>query len=409
MAKYIPLLLLGLVIRLIIASATFHPDVKILDHVSAIVLKEHNLNLYDFGKQIQVNDPLKMVYGFEVPDDLPLQYWIQIPINLLVRPFVNSDFEGSFLVDSSRTLGSMALLTHLLLIKLPLLVFDIGTGLALLYLVSPNKRKLALTIWLFNPINLWATSAIGQVDVIPTCFLVLSLVFVKQGKNALGVFALGVGAAIKSFPLLLLPFILILERDWNQRIKLAVIGLLPYLLTVAPYLGSAGFKTNALFAPQLGKMLYAQILLSGGESLMLSVVGLIVLYGFYQQKSRNYHDLLNYSATSLLLILTLTHFHPQWLLWLVPLYIVLYIEQRLTGLNWMIAGLLASWIGMICLFDSSLQVRLLSPIIPSLNTAVGLAEVLSSDKLFFYRNLVASVFAGCSIPIIIKLLKNEQI
>lgn len=404
--KIIWIIVLGLVLRMIIAVSAFHPDVRILDFTSSIILREHNLNPYEFFSKLSPTDERKQVYSGETPDDLPLQYWIRVPFDLPLRIFIDSNMEYQFLSGSSTLLGNIAFNLNLLVVKLPVIIFDLLTGIILALYLPLHLRKRGLFLWMINPMSLWATAAVGQVDIMPTFFVVLSLVLLKNGKSQLSALSLGVGGALKSFPFLLFPFLLLTARTWTERIKMTILVAVPTIISVIPYLKSPEFRQNALFAPQMDKSLYAKIPLSGGEAIFITVTALIGLYLLFahrrqssveQSASNTANDFLIFSTAAILLVLSFTHFHIQWFLWVVPFLIIL-IVKSLNQVQILAVWILAmALILMLFLFEGSLQVQLFAPLFPGLSLSQGLGEILSGDSITLLRSVAVSLFAAAAI------------
>lgn len=394
----IVILALGFILRVLISAVSYHPDAGIVSFTSKEILREQRFDIY------KVQDPGQK----EVPDDLPLQYWIRVPLEILTRPFINTSVEDEFLTDSGSLLGKIDLNLHLALVKFPLIVFDLILGVLLAWAVAGPLRRKTLIFWMLNPVTLWATAAVGQVDILPTLFVVLSLIFLQKEKSSLAALSLGMGGAMKSFPFLLVPFLLISAKNWTERVKVAVLSVLPLALSVAPYLNSSDFRQNALFAPQLDKMLFAKLPLSGGEALIISVGLLILLYLLYSLKRRTSEDFLAFSTAALLAILAFTHFHIQWFLWVTP-FLVIYLVRgvkRAEGLSLALVG--AGVLLMLFLFEASLQVRLFAPLFPQLAEARGLAEILRPEQLGFGKNLAATLFAAGALFFAGSLLHRRQ-
>lgn len=403
------ILILGLLFRLIIAPFTYHPDVKILGYTSAVIFREYNFNPYGFANSLAKDDPRKEIYSKEVADDLPLLYLIRIPFDIFLRYTVDPQIEYRFLKDSGLLLGNTAFFPYLLFLKIPLIVFDLLLGIILSLLVSKKFKNTVLALWMINPVTLWSTAAIGQHDVIPTFFMVLSMYFLQKEHKMAAAFTLGLGAAIKSFPFLIAPYLVLLGKSWSERLKLASLISLPYLFSVLPFVSSAEFRQQALFAPHLAKMLYAKIPLSGGEGIMIVPVVLLVLYLLYEQKEKSYHHFLSFSGITLLLVLALTHFHIQWFLWATP-FIILYFIADSTHAEKLSFILLAGAVTlMLFLFDASLQVRLFSPIFTNLANAPGLAETLNKTSVDFLRDLAATIFLAASLFLSIRILTRKRL
>ncbi|MBI2596207.1 DUF2029 domain-containing protein [Candidatus Daviesbacteria bacterium] len=395
--KYKWILFLGLIIRLVVASFTFHPDVRNNSIVSTIILREHNLNPYDFADNLKNDDPRKKIYSNEKADDLPLVYWINIPVQFIVRPLVDGNIEYQYLSQIENIFGNPALFIYLLIIKIQFILFDILLGVLLIFLVEDALKKKILFFWMFNPVTIWATAAIGQFDVIPTFFLVLSFYFLERKKIQWASLSLGLAAAIKSFSFLIFPFLVFLANSWRERIKLTLIFLIPWIFSVSPYLGSSGFRHNALLAPQLSKILYSKIALSGGEGILIVPAILIILYLVYLRQKRGAADFMKFSLSALLLVLAFTHFHIQWFLWVTPFLAILLIEDSGNYLKWSIGLLGFSLLLMLFLFEPSLQIKLFAPILPLLSNGTGLAEVLGPDRANSLRDMAATIFGGASI------------
>lgn len=394
--KYWGLLLLGFILRLVIAGFTFHPDVTTPALASAVVFKDGTLNFYGNSSKYAPR---------EVLDDLPLSYLISLPLHAIARPFVLDEVEKTFFSDRSLLFGQPIFWIYLIYAKLPFIIFDLALGI-LLALILPSHQKKIFTVWMFNPITLWATAAIGQADIYPTFFIVLAFFLLKKNQINWASFSLGAGGAIKSTPFLLVPLLLAFAKDTKERIMILIFAVIPYIVTVIPYLPIKEFKQNALFAPQLSKMLYAQIPLSGEESLFLVPTILTFLYLLYFSKKRETNEFLSFSITVLLTVLVFTHFHMQWFLWVLPFLFIWLLENWQGSVQFATTLFFLSWFLMLFLFESSLQLKLFAPIFPSLDQVNGLKELLSVNQAAFLRNIAATIFAASSGFIIWKLKIN---
>ena len=394
--KFWVLILVSLILRLIIAAITFHSDVKQPALASAVVFQKGSFDFYGVSPKLSKDNTL---------DDLPLTYLINLPFHFLTRVFVNTNIENTFLNSHEILFGSSYLWVYLAQLKLPFIIADLILAVLLLKLTA-NIR--VFIFWLFNPFSIWVTSAIGQFDIFPALFMVLSLVLV--GKNRLGwaALVLGVGGAIKFFPFLFLPLLFGLNKHIWQNIRLILISLLPYALTVFPFLQSLQFRQNALLAPQLEKSLYAKLSLSGGEAIFIIPALLIFIYLLYFSKTRKGEDFLPFSTVIILMLLTFTHFHIQWFLWSMPFLILWFIKNINLGTRLSISGIFISLLVLLFLFEASLQIKLLSPVFPLLNGAIGLGENLRGDQLTFLRSITASVFAASSIYVSWQILRNRS-
>ncbi len=108
-----------------------------------------------------------------------------------------------------------------------------------------------------------------------TFFVVLSLLFALNQRIHLAALILGVAGSFKLYPFLLLPFLAILGGyTVRERIKLVVIGLVPGIVTIFPFLFSRSFREIVLFSGLSGRVLVGSIDLGFGD-------GLIIFVGVY--------------------------------------------------------------------------------------------------------------------------------
>lgn len=394
--KYWWIILLGLVIRLILSATTFHLDVK-AQMVASAAYFHGQWDTYQFARQIHPDTVL---------DKLPMSYFIDFPLRLPLHFLVDDNKEKVFLLSPSKLLGDTWLFGYLIYAKIPFVLVDLLIGVLLAMSVSAHLQKRVLYIWMFNPFTLWATSMIGQIDVYITFFILFSYLLIKRSQFYFAAFILGIGGAIKFAPLLLVPLLFGMVSTWKTRSIIVLLSVLPYFVTVLLYLPSFYFRHDALFAPQLSKMLYVQLPLSGGESIFITLALLVFLYLLFFSKPRSSTDFSKYAIAIYLMILSLTHFHLQWILWPMPLLVLWLMDHWHDDIKLALLGGTVSFIGMLFLFEASLQCRLFAPLFPILDQAPGLKEVLTDSQVIFLRSITASIFAASSGFLIWRILKQ---
>lgn len=133
--------------------------------------------------------------------------------------------------------------------KLPFLILHFLSAIFFSKFFNKN-RFLWFLLWLLNPIVIFITFIQGQFDIIPTFFFILALYFTYTKKPYLVFLALGIGAAYKFYPFLLVPvFILYFSRDIKKQAIYILLSIAPYLLTALPffnkdYLSFLAFSEN---------------------------------------------------------------------------------------------------------------------------------------------------------------------
>lgn len=382
MKKFGLVIILGTLLRLILASITFHTDVAHFDLAGQVLSSGNILKFYDYKPSPPFNYP-------------PSVYFIIGGADALTTSWENHSFHQNFLYNYSKTLGSFELNLHLLLLKLPYLLFDLGTVWLFIKMFDGKRRTLAVYLWEFNPIVFYATYMIGQFDIIPVFFVTLALYLAQKDSRGLAwsALALGIGAAFKIYPLFLIVPLMSVTESWIKRVQLGFLSLLPYGLSILPFLFSHGFRSTALVANQSLKSLYAQMPVSGGESILIFMALLIFFYLLFLKRVN--HRLWERCLIVLLLFFSLTHYHPQWFLWLTPFLMFDLIFKGSKNILALILSLL-SFTVLLFFFDSGLTYGLFSPIILSLYNAPAVYQIFHLD-INFLRSFFQTIFVGVTI------------
>lgn len=219
-----------------------------------------------------------------------------------------------------------------LVFKLPILLIDL-CGLYFLLRISKNKRKYILVLYFFSPIILYASYMHGQLDLIPTIFLVGAVYYlsemsaVAQKERAFEwkfilFFSLALASKFHIVAALPLFFFYIYKRKGRKK-ALYMTGL-PVLLTIAvvlPFWGS-GFANMVLFNKEQ-RVIDTVYLDYGNAHLLLSVLVLLFLYFQAFQTNQINRDLL-ISMTGLLfsVFLAVVPAMPAWFIWIVPFFML---------------------------------------------------------------------------------------
>ena len=290
--------------------------------------------------------------------------------------------------------------------------FDIGIAWVLWRIVERKYKLLVLGLWLLNPVAIFGIYMMGQFDVIPALFTLLALwALVKESKKGIWLAAilLGVGAAFKIYPLMLLPIVASLPVSWLKKIGIIGLGFSVYIVSISLFVMSPGFRTTALVAGQTTKSLYAQIPLSGGESLMLYIVGLFLVYLLFLVYPAKLQDLAFRMLVVLLVFFGLTHYHPQWFVWAVPFLIINLTMTKLKSLLPQLV-LFGSWFGGLWFFDSGMTLGLFSPVWTYLYNGLSVWQLIGvSLDINFARSVLTSAFcAGVVAILVINLQLNNK-
>ncbi len=224
---------------------------------------------------------------------------------------------------------SAAIFRTLFLLKLPYLGFELLALWALLSLVGPAKVSRTTAFWMLNPVVIFSTYIFGRFDIIIVWLLLSALLLAKKDRPNLAVLTLGLAAIVRVYPIILvLPFAFILKERWQDRLRLAAIGIVPLFTSMVLGTSSVQFGTVQNYGgmPHLEYPLAMKFFLFGQDNLYIFVFlyALIIMYlylhpqfGFETLKRFCFYIMLTFFATSF--------FHPHYLIWLVP-FIAFYID-----------------------------------------------------------------------------------
>lgn len=386
---------IGLVVRLVLMPITYHPDLLGHSSVAFFLAQEGVANPYDHLANLPAEHPL--VKNFGVSDIFiypPLTYFTLGTFRLLVKPFTNPDFIPEVWQDPGELLDRGDLFWHLFIFKLPYVFFDVGSAFLLAGLFNVIKQKtLVVWLWMLNPLAIYATFMLGQLDLLPTFFVVLALYMAKRSQANLALLSLGIGASFKMFPILfVIPLACYLTKSLGGRLKLVFLGVLPFILTVGPFLATPAFREMVLFSPKSQKMLFMVWKMTSAEGIYPFVLFLAFIYlaSFYLSKINIYKVFLGI----LILIFSVTHYHPQWFLWLTPLLVIEMVNSQFK--YWFIhLTLFTTWLVLTLFFEPSLSIGLFAPLSKNMAEAVGFAKTLSPyTDIFQLTSLVRTVFAA---------------
>lgn len=214
-----------------------------------------------------------------------------------------------------------------LLFKLPILLMDL-LGLFYLMKISKSKRKYILALYFLSPVILYASYMHGQLDIIPTVFLIGAIYYLTQsgiggGEWKYGIF-LTLALTSKFHIAAALPLFFLYLYKKKGRKKAVILTGLPILATVAavlPFWGS-GFANMVLFNKEQNAVgnVYIDY---GSARLLLSVLVLLFVYFQAFRVNQMNRDLL-ISMTGLLfsVFLAFVPAMPAWYIWVVPFFML---------------------------------------------------------------------------------------
>ncbi len=369
---------LGLLLRLLIMPFTGHWDLTSLNQVAD--------NLFNLGKATAYQH-----YFAIYP---PLTYILLGLWQKIISPFTFFDL-SNFLSDPNIiSFLNPHVFRYLFLLKFPYLFFDLVIGFILADFFKGSQKEKIFKLWMLNPITLYAVFAWGAIDIIPTFFSILALYLARKNHGLLGGLLLGIGASFKAFPfLLLLPLCLICFSTQKARIKAFIFGLMPFLITILPFIADKSFISRFFSSDQLQVIQHASFYIGREQNISIFYIFYIILLIFLYRNKLSVKYLTWIFFLILFLFYALSAFTPQWFVWGLPFFFLILADNNLS-VKWYYSILLIYFL-LVILFEVTLNLGLLAPVDNSFLEYPSTGELVSRffnvDRL---NGILRSILAG---------------
>ncbi len=218
---------------------------------------------------------------------------------------------------------------HLLIYRLPLLVFDF---VILLVLLRWLKTKHLQVLWLYwlSPLVLYINYFHGQLDIIPIGFLLVSLYFLFKQKWHWAMFFFALACATKTSMAIAFPFILIYGFKNKQSLLTILLYLLIFTTTFTlvqmPYLFDI-FYQKMVYQNSVQTKVFDAYLTMGENKLYFIVAAYLILFAraiTFVKINRNL--LLLFLAFSFGVFTLFITPMQGWYIWLVPFFVYFVIQ-----------------------------------------------------------------------------------
>ena len=386
--SFVALILGALVIRIVSASLLYHTDVK---------------NIY--FESSYFNNGLKDAYSRSLTDNRSLPYPPAIYLLINSHKKINSwMFSANFdnwLKDGTarQTELHTGVFRDLLAMKFPMLVADLLIAFLLVLSVPQASKMLVASLWLLNPVTIYAVYGFGNFDVFPALALVAAFLCLDRKKWSLAYLLVGMASGLKLFAVILLPVLFLIdERKATEKLKGLAISLLTTLALFTPvFMSKTAFKS--VFLSNLsGTLFKTQLNLADGHILPIFLVIYFVILAFLLSKKIKI-GFVEGSFMVLGLLLGLSHFHPQWILWILPAVIWLSVKGKMSLVYAFV--LLASFFGISLLINDKFVglglFKAINDAFDSIKPVRFYADVLgvgSQLQGLFQALFLASILAG---------------
>lgn len=286
---------------------------------------------------------------------------------------------------------------------LTLLASDLCLLICLFKLVSNRQRLILLTFWL-SPVIILASYAFGFNDLIPTLFLIIAMLCVKNARYKLAGFILAAAISAKLSMILALPFFVIYFLN-NKALKKYLVnfflffGLSLLLFNISFVFSKAGF--HMIFGSrEITKVFYLTFELFDDISIfILPLFYIVTLYLTWRVQRLNYELFQATIGISFLIIIVVSPSSPGWFIWCIP-FLVIYqsISDR-------IAIILFALFSCLFVLITLLQnpIHLLGGRILSINSNLSILE----EYIIFFNSLSYTLMAAVGGILIIRIWRES--
>ncbi len=265
----------------------------------------------------------------------------------------------------------------LLLLRLPLLAADAMVCFLILRWLRSQATEVLAVYWL-NPIVFYATYVHGQLDLIPTALLCLTLQLVFVRRTMAAAMLLGFAIATKAHLLIAAPFVAVFllhsrtsRTEW-LRFLLLTMGTAGLLLLIPAQ--SAAFRTMVFGSSEALKLWSVSLAYgSGGLLLYLAPAALLIaLLRFVSYRKVSQELTLTYLGAVYAGLVALVPPQPGWFVWSVPFCSYMYAQFARRG-RLAMAGLSVAYLAYFFVADPVLMFESLEPLL-----GTGSAEAVVS-------------------------------
>lgn len=194
-------------------------------------------------------------------------------------------------------------------------------------LKTHRQQQIAAVLFALSPILIFSVYVHGQLDLIPTTFLLLAVLNAQSEKWRSSGLWLGVAIATKLSSVLILPIVLVFllrNRRFRRSILTFLQGIAPGLILALLPLLSHGYRQMVLDAPQIESFLGFGIPLGGNNMLLLAPLAIAGALAMIWHFRRGNVDLLVLIIAILLAsVPVLVPASPGWYLWGLPILVFL--------------------------------------------------------------------------------------
>ena len=234
------------------------------------------------------------------------------------------------LVGGIISIGVKNIFIKNILFKIPSLIFDL-LGLYFLVKMFPDRRKYIGVLYFASPIIFYATYMHGQLDVIPTVFLLGSLYFLINKRNNI-IFSILLALALSSklhiLAIIPLLYLYIYKKDgFVEATKSVGISFLLTILIILPFFDTENNFMKMVIMNKEQKGVTSIFLQYQNNRIYLSILAIMCIYlKAFSLKKINKNLLYSFCGVLFSIFLILVLPMPGWYVWIVPFITIFFVN-----------------------------------------------------------------------------------
>jgi uridine kinase/Gpi18-like mannosyltransferase len=275
--------------------------------------------------------------------------------------------------------------------SLIVLAIDITTS---VILRKSNASLLLQITYAFSPLVIWINFILGQTDLIPAIFLLLSAHFLITSKSGKAGAMLGLAIGAKFSILLAVPFFLVYFYDnprfSNHARRFFAAACMTTIINYSPLLFSRSFRQMVIDTPETRRLQDFSIDFGSAELYLFPVIYTLLLYWLWRTGRTSIQVLFIFIATALLALSVISSSSVGWTLWGIPLLCLVVEDIKLEtalGLNLLFTLILISHLTIaseiaVIRFGNEISFELITPFHNlSLSLTITLAAIILGSIL----------------------------
>lgn len=190
---------------------------------------------------------------------------------------------------------------------------------------TEEKSDLGVLMFAASPMVLIGNIGMGQIDIVGTVFIILAIYFILCKKNVLAFVMMSIAASLKYFAIIIaIPYILLKEKNIYKIIRNIIICVIvPISVEIISGIDTYYGKTKINMANRVIEVSFNFV------SLFLISFFCLLIFSYYNKiDNNNRWNEVALPASAYILFLMFIMIHPQWVVYGLPLIIIMILSLK---------------------------------------------------------------------------------